>query len=552
MDSKKRIIHIVSEDHKIAAAADQTILEALIGAGLILRSDCGGAGRCGKCRVKITGASAKRAVAPDATEKKHLQASELAAGYRLACRLRVAENVSLEIPPASRLSAEVVAKGLPTLFSKLAGMKKASPGGSDAWGLAVDLGTTTIAVYLCNPAGGKVVASTSARNPQSLFGDDVMSRIGNVSSTPRLLERLQTMAVRTIEWAAISLCRAARIDPAGIANMVVVGNPTMIHLFAGENPASIGIYPYRPAFVEAKTMHAASLGVRFNPEMQIRTLPLITGFIGADIVSAALASELSSATAGTVLVDVGTNGEIMLLGKEGLIATSCATGPAFEGAVIRHGMQAVSGAIDAVKIDATSGKTICSVIQRDPDNPRKVAGICGTGVISAVAALLRAGLILKDGAFDRRAESPGLQSNGNGGLEFILAPAEDTLDGEPVTLTQKDVRAVQLAKGALRAGMDLLCREAGMQQPTKLLVAGAFGSFIDKADAVTIGMFPRIDPDTIEVVGNAAGAGAVMALFDETFSARAAQLTRATRVLDLSLHPDFQDTFIDALAFPRR
>jgi uncharacterized 2Fe-2S/4Fe-4S cluster protein (DUF4445 family) len=240
----------------------------------------------------------------------------------------------------------------------------------------------------------------------------------------------------------------------------------------------------------------------------------------------------------------------MYLGKDGLSATSCATGPAFEGAAISHGMHAVSGAIDAVNIDKTSGKAIYSLIQQNPAKPKKPAGLCGTGVISTVAELYKTGLILKDGAFDSQADSAYLRLNENQLSEFILVPAENTQDGRPVTFTQKDVRAIQLAKGALRTGIDLLCQETGMELPTKLLVAGAFGSFINKKDALRIGMFPRISEQNIDVVGNAAGAGAILALFDENILTRANELTRATRVIDLSTHPDFQETFINSLAFP--
>lgn len=550
MHSGKHIIHLVSENLEIRAEAGQTVLEALIGAGIFLRTDCGGKGSCGKCRVKIAAGITENIAAPDESEIKILGQSDLSDGLRLACKLKISGDITLKIPETSRLSAEVAQKGLPTLFDKLADLKSPHTGRPDSYGLAVDLGTTTIAVYLCNLSTATVTASTSARNPQTLFGDDVMSRISAIRLDPALLARQQKMAVKAIEWGITSLCRSTRIDPTKIKTMVVVGNSTMIHIIAGENPSSIGVFPYTPQFVAEKTFRAASIGFRFNPNSQIRTLPLITGFIGADIVSAALASELSQSEPGTMLVDVGTNGEIMYLAKDGLSATSCATGPAFEGAAISHGMHAVSGAIDAVNIDKNSGKVDCSVIQQNPAKPKKPAGLCGTGVISAVAELYKAGLILKDGAFDREADSPYLRLDENQSSEFIVVPTEDTQDGRPVIFTQKDVRAIQLAKGALRTGIDLLCKEVGMELPAKLMVAGAFGSFINKKDALKIGMFPRIPEGDIDVVGNAAGAGAILALFDENILTRANELTRMTKVLDLSTHPDFQETFINSLAFP--
>ncbi|CAB1079512.1 hypothetical protein JY97_13355 [Alkalispirochaeta odontotermitis] len=543
-------IHIEPEDRKITAENGQTLLEVLIGAGIFLRTDCGGKGSCGKCRVKIVAGATEGAAPVDESELKILGQSEFSKGVRLACRLAISGNIKLKIPETSRLSAEVAQKGLPKLFDKLADIKPPRAGSADSYGLAVDLGTTTIAVYLCNLSTGTVMASTSARNPQTLFGDDVMSRISAIRLEPVLLARQQNMAVKAIEWGVNSLCRSTRIDPQKINTMVAVGNSTMIHIFVGENPSSIGIFPYTPQFVTEKTLRAGSIGFGFNLNAQIRTLPLITGFIGADIVSAALAAELLQCEAGTMLVDVGTNGEIMYLGKDGLSATSCATGPAFEGAAISHGMHAVSGAIDAVSITEKSGSAVCSVIQQNPAQPKKPAGLCGTGVISTVAELYKAGLILKGGAFDDKAGSPYLRVNEEQLAEFIVVPPENTQDGRPVAFTQNDVRAIQLAKGALRTGIDLLCKKTGMEQPTRLLLAGAFGSYINKNDALTIGMFPHISEDQIDVVGNAAGAGAILALFEDDAFARAKELTRATVVLDLSTHPDFQETFINSLEFP--
>jgi uncharacterized 2Fe-2S/4Fe-4S cluster protein (DUF4445 family) len=543
-------IQLASENLEIRAEDGQTVLEALIGAGIFLRTDCGGKGSCGKCRVKMVAGVSGGVGAPDETEIKILGPSDLSAGVRLACRLKISGDITLDIPETSRLSAEVAQKGLPTLFDKLADLKSPPAGLPDSYGLAVDLGTTTIAVYLCNLSTGSVTASTSARNPQTLFGDDVMSRISAIRLDPALLARQQKMAVKAVEWGITSLCRSTRIDPVKIDPMVVVGNSTMIHIFVGENPSSIGVFPYTPQFVAEKNLRAGSIGFRFNPNAQIRTLPLITGFIGADIVSAALASELSHAQPGTMLVDVGTNGEIMYVGKDGLCATSCATGPAFEGAAISHGMHAVSGAIDAVKIAKNSGQPVYSLIQQNPAKPKKPAGLCGTGVISAAAGLYDAGLILKDGAFDRGADCTNLRLDENQVAEFIVVPAEKTQDGRPVTFTQNDVRAIQLAKGALRTGIDLLCQASGRQRPSKLWVAGAFGSFINKTDALKIGMFPPIPEEDIDVVGNAAGAGAILALFDHTLWSRAVELAQTTRVLDLASDPDFQDRFIDSLAFP--
>ena len=287
----------------------------------------------------------------------------------------------------------------------------------------------------------------------------------------------------------------------------------------------------------------------FNPDAEVRTLPLISGFLGADIVGATMAADLGNQAEGTLLADVGTNGEIIFLGKDGFSATSCATGPAFEGASIRHGMHAISGAIDAVKVDKQTGKPTCSVIQKNPKQPKKVSGICGSGVVSGVAELYRVGLILSDGRFNTDA-APDLFQYEDELPEYILVPDGQTLSGRAVTLAQKDIRAIQLAKGALYAGIQMLCNEKGYEQPSRLLIAGAFGSFIEKEDALSIGMFPALARDCIEIVGNAAGAGAVLTLFDDAYREKARNLVQDTEVLELALHPDFQDIFIKSLAFP--
>lgn len=550
MTSFQKKIKITFEGRRISTAGDQTVLEAMIGAGVMLRSDCGGKGRCGKCRIKILDSNLKSLSPPGEAEVEIVGAKDLAAGYRLACCAALLGDVALEIPAGSRLGASALEKAPPLLLKKHSLSKPRAKGLKGTYGLAVDLGTTTIATYLCDLAAGCVKASIAMRNPQAIFGDDVMSRISAISRDSDLLRRLQRMAVKTIDWGAQALMRSNRLQPAQIKDMIVVGNSTMIHIFVGQNPASIGIYPYAPRFVEEKRLSAESIGLDFNPNARIRTLPLITGFIGADTVGATMAAKLEDHPVGTMLVDVGTNGEIMFLGKDGLLAASCATGPAFEGATIQHGMQAVPGAIAAIKINKKRRTLSYSVIQKEAEKRRRPAGICGTGVISAVAALLRAAIISKDGAFNSAAKYPGLQRTENGALQFILVSPENTADGRAIALTQKDVRAVQLAKGALRTGIDLLCKETHTDMPPKILLAGAFGNYINPRDALTIGMFPGLAPQNIEGVGNAAGAGAILTLFDEHFAQKATVISRRTRVLDLSTHPDFQETFISSLSFP--
>ena len=544
LNENKCNIYIQSEGRTITAEQDQSLLEALVESGVLLRADCGGRGRCGKCKIQV--------IEPKSVDKEDnlpesnvLTHTEIEDGYRLGCRVTVTEDMTVDIPESSMLTPEVAQKGPTTLPETI----PVSRTPSTPYGIAVDLGTTTIALYLCDLNRGKVAASISLRNPQVMLGDDVMSRITAVSQTPGALKRLQKMAVKAMEWGVGSLCRSSKIDPLTIGTMVIVGNSTMVHMFLGEDPSSIGVFPYEPLFKEEKSVAAGTLGLNFNPATRVRTLPLISGFLGADIVGATLAVGLDEKAKGTLLADVGTNGEIILLGEKGFSATSCATGPAFEGASIRHGMHAISGAIDAIKVDPQTGKAVCSVIQKNPKQPKKVSGLCGSGVVSAVAELYRAGLIFNDGRFDTEAAPDLFQFDGEL-PEYILAPAGETLSGMAVTLAQKDIRAIQLAKGALYAGIQMLCSEKGYERPSRLLIAGAFGSYIAKEDALSIGMFPAIPSDHIEIVGNAAGAGAVLTLFDDTYRKKARELVQDTEVLELALHPDFQDIFIKALAFP--
>jgi uncharacterized 2Fe-2S/4Fe-4S cluster protein (DUF4445 family) len=239
----------------------------------------------------------------------------------------------------------------------------------------------------------------------------------------------------------------------------------------------------------------------------------------------------------------------MLMTGRGLAATSCATGPALEGAAVRHGMQATSGAIDSVSFDRKTGCLTYTVIQRETGPRRRPSGICGSGIVSAVAELLRAGVISKNGSFNPSCQSPCLRRGATGSLEFEIVPEQASDNGRPLTLTQGDVRAVQLAKGALRTGIDLLCREMEIPRPAKILLAGAFGSHIEKRDALRLGMFPSMKEDEIEVVGNAAGAGAILALCDEAWFDRSRDVARATQVVDLAGHPDFQKMFIQSLTF---
>ncbi len=538
-------------DHRLLdVESGATLMEALIAGGEMIRADCGGRGRCGKCVVQVDRPTPASISAPGETERILLGEEKLNLGLRLACCTHVLGDILVSVPESSRLSAEVLPKA-PILFPPSARDsapgKRPSPSGGH--GIAVDLGTTTIALYLCDLSAGTVLGSTSARNLQSLFGEDVISRIGAVMTRREGLRRLQVLAAKTIDWAATALSHRLQIDPRRLESAVVVGNSTMIHLLLGEDPSSIGVFPYTPRFTAAQMRRGDRIGLNFNPDIQVQSFPLISGFLGADLVAAALAVDFPSLSPGSLLVDIGTNGEIILKTKEGFAAASCATGPALEGAAIRHGMHAVSGAIDSVRFNGDTRRLEWRLIQQNPQNHQPPSGICGSGVISIIAELLRAGVLLPNGSYNRDFDSPCLHQGPGGTLAFEIVPEAIARGGKAIVLTQADVRAVQLAKGALRTGIELLCREHGFERPSRILLAGSFGSSIQTADALRIGMFPEISEAEIECVGNAAGRGAILGLCHPACFDAAHELASCTRVFDLAAHPDFQKTFIANLSF---
>jgi uncharacterized 2Fe-2S/4Fe-4S cluster protein (DUF4445 family) len=331
--------------------------------------------------------------------------------------------------------------------------------------------------------------------------------------------------------------------------MVVVGNPAMVHIFLRVSPYSIGTAPYGPAFFEARRTASSQLGFTIPP-VEIHTLAQPGGFIGGDILSAILATELEDQPVGTLLVDLGTNGELVVKADNGLFATSCATGPAFEGASLSCGMQATAGAIDRVTLADRQALPRYSLITANGSKEISPAGLCGSGVISAVAALLRVGIVDVSGKFIKEPAIPRLRSTDDNGWRYVIADKEQTSTGTEIFLSQKDIRSVQLGKAALITGIEFLLRAAGLDEPTKIIIAGAFGSYLDKREMTALGMLPAIAPAKIEIAGNSAGAGAIMALCDDACLAETTCLTTKLSVLELTANSDFQNTFIQHLRFP--
>lgn len=529
-EKKHYVLQILPQAITVQTNPGDNLLEILVDNHIMLRTDCGGKGVCGKCRIEILTDTQK-------------QTAE-------SCTYTIESDLTIRIPETSLMSPNILSKA-PVMLPKNFIESRSSQNKSVKHpGIAIDLGTTTIALYLCDTESGEILFSMSIKNPQALYGDDVMSRIGKIGENDEMLHKLQLLITSGIEWGVTKLAKNyadTHFTELQLPNrFVVVGNPTMIHILLGISPWSIGISPYQPQFYSPKQVKAEDINLPFS-STTVHTLPQISGFLGGDILAAALGSELISEPAGTLLIDLGTNGELLLKGHEGYYGTSCATGPAFEGASLSYGMQAISGAIDKVTLQDSCSLPAYSIITQNGTETEIASGLCGSGVLSAVAALRKAGVIHKSGQFNQDSGSPCLQNSSDNGNRYILAHNTTESEQAEISISQKDIRAVQLGKSALITGIEFLLKEAGLEKPVKIIVAGAFGSHIEKDDLLSLGMIPDIDKESIVMAGNSAGAGAILSLCDSLYFDDAVRLAANITVVDLALNIDFQKRFVQNL-----
>ncbi|MDD3993021.1 MAG: ASKHA domain-containing protein [Desulfobacteraceae bacterium] len=418
-------------------------------------------------------------------------------------------------------------------------------------GVALDIGTTSLAAHLCDLATGQVLATASAINPQVVFGEDVISRIAHASTGPEATDQLHRSIIDAVNDLLEALWDQSGISPEATVDMVCVGNPCMHHLFLGLDPSGLGLAPFVPVVSQSVSVYARDLGLHLAAGASIHWLPLVSGFVGADTIGALLATTDEWNGKTVLMVDVGTNGEIVLAHENRLRCASCATGPALEGATLRHGMRAAAGAIERVWIDPETLTVRYRVIGDIPECPVPPVGICGSGIIDAVAAMLKAGVIGPNGRLKRDLNTPRMLVSGNH-LAFVLVPAEESATGRPIVIDQEDIRAVQMAKGAIHAAGRLLMEAADVKTVDKVLLCGAFGSVIDPVAATLIGLVPETAPERIVATGNAAGDGARLALLDRTRRVEAARLALRLEYLELTLHPRFQREFAMAMFFPHK
>ncbi|MBM3736179.1 MAG: DUF4445 domain-containing protein [Acidobacteria bacterium] len=412
------------------------------------------------------------------------------------------------------------------------------------YGIAIDVGSTTLAGYLSDLRTGQLLSTAGTVNPQIRFGEDLMSRVSYAMTQSDGTARLHEAVVAGLNELIGECIRDAGVSPEQVLDLVLVGNSVMHHLMLGIDPSELGGAPFALSASGAFDLTVRDLGITAaSPAARAHLLPCIAGQNGADNMAVLLA-EMPHRKGGAVLVaDIGTNAEILLGSRDRIWAASSPTGPAFEGAQIQHGQRAAPGAIERVRIDpgtrAVTFKVIGSdVWSHEPGAVLPATGICGSGIIEAIAEMRRAGIIRADGRFEER------------GAGFVIAAAHQTSIGAPIVVTQNDVRAIQLAKAALCAGIKLLMNRAGVTRLDEIRLAGAFGSFISPRHAMAIGMIPECEVTNVIAVGNAAGDGARIALLDRETRAQAPGLARMVEYVSIAVEPSFQDEFVAAMALP--
>jgi len=583
-----------------ASGLGRIVLDLLAEAGHDLPAACGGAGRCGQCLIEADGGMLSP---PTGLEQELLTPERLARGWRLACQARVEGPVTISwegqdaagpgkgfadvtralgvtpavtrrtvrIPLATtkgpagdweRLTQALGLERQPDIWScrGLAGLDHgrdelevllrgdslvglAAPG--RLLGAVFDLGTTTVAGGLVDLENGELAAVRSAFNSQRVFGADVLSRLGYAQAGPGALSSLSDRIQGQVRAMLHALLADAGASPANLVDMVVVGNAAMEHLFLGLGVAGLATLPFVPVHQMGLGVPAAALGLPAHAGAWIYLPPNLAGFVGADTVAGIVATDLSRSTGPTLLLDLGTNGELVLADRGSLWACSTAAGPAFEGAAIGCGMPGLAGAIERVGYDrgdlalATIGGAV----------PR---GLCGSGLIGAVAVLREAGALDPTGRLQAGAGlAPGLSTRlrpGPHGTEVVIFAAP----GRDIVLTQGDIRQVQLAKGAIATGVRLLCKTAGLSPGdlSQVLLAGAFGQHVEVAQAASLGLLPGIPPERVRAVGNVAGEGARLMLTHAACRAEAEALAGRVKVIELAADPEFQEVFAEEMTFP--
>jgi uncharacterized 2Fe-2S/4Fe-4S cluster protein (DUF4445 family) len=512
-----------------------------------IMATCGGRGRCRSCRIKLFRGTATD---PGVADISQLSSDEIGEGYRLACQCYPQSDSRYSItPPTHETSFQILTET--GEWQDL--LDSIDPAGENvtSYGIAFDIGTTTVVGYLTNLETGATLACVSGLNPQTVFGGDLISRIGFAAEKKTHVKKLHQRIVTFMNDLSERACDQAGISRADICKVTLVGNTCMHHLFLGIDPTPLGSAPYDPVLREARQCPARECGLRLHEHAQVYTLPIIAGFVGADTVAMIMASQLDSRPGNTIAVDIGTNAEVVLKTDRGLNACSSPAGPALEGGQIHDGMRAAFGAIDRVSADRDI------VISTIGDAP--ALGICGSGLIDVVAVLLDLGIISKTGRLLVQPDRPlpdaiaaRLRHDDNGSPEFALVWAADSGNHLDIVLSQGDIRQLQLAKAAIMSGVQTLLQQGNLERSDidAFLLAGGFGNYINIRNARRIGLLPDLANERIHFIANAAGLGAQMALLSDRCRRKAEKIAVETQHLSLAGLPGFQKIYLDAMGFP--
>lgn len=589
---------------RMEAKEEETLLEAARRASIGLRSECGGRGLCGRCRVIIDD---REAVGPPtAAERRLLSGPELGRGYRLACQTRILGDLVVSVPPESRVEAQrIEVRGLsrfvelePMVWKLHLKLEMARLGdrrgdlervleaiGGDVeadweavkalpealrrgeweatatlwgdtlialepgdttehlYGLAIDVGTSKIVVQLVNLSSGEVLSTGAVENPQAIHGEDIMARLTYAMESRENLEELRRLALKGVNKALEKAVSKVKAERSMIYEAVVACNTAMHHLFLGLEPRYLAVSPFTPVVRQGFNVKAQDLGLNINRGGRIHMPPVVAGFVGADAVADIIATGLYEDEGLSLLIDVGTNTEVILGNREELWACSCASGPAFEGAHIKDGMRAVKGAVERVWIDEEREvryKTIGGV---------KPLGLCGSAVIDALAEMLKRGILNSHGRIV--AQGPRVRSGPP--AEFVIAWGEETATEREIVITERDINEIQLAKAAIYTASKMLMERKGVKPGDieRLYIAGAFGSYLSPENAKEIGMIPDIPSERISLVGNTAVEGARMMLISKRMRDEAERIAEEIRYVELSNDPDFLKEYPRALYLGR-
>jgi uncharacterized 2Fe-2S/4Fe-4S cluster protein (DUF4445 family) len=588
---------------RVRCQAEETVADCGSRSGIGLNSICGGLGTCQSCKIQVISGKVSEYTQ---SELRFFTAKELKEGWRLACQVHPFGSCKIMVPPESMTSLQrVQVEGLtltakleppiqtylselapPSLIDQKADLDRllmdlktrfnvdcdkydlkeirglpdrlrslkwkcqsvirkgelihVMPRKSIPLGLAIDLGSTKIAGYLIDMTRGKTISSKGSMNPQISYGEDIITRIANVVHSRKDGSFMQKLVVEGIAELCADLCKEANVEVEDIVEVVVVGNTAMHHLFLELPVKQLGLSPFIPVVNNEIEVKADDLGLHIAPGAYVYLLPNIAGFVGADHVAVLLATRTLWDVGLTLILDVGTNTEVSLIDRDKIIATSCASGPAFEGGHIKFGMRAAAGAIEKFLI--VDGEIKYQTVNNEPP-----IGICGSGIVDVIAQLYVNGIVDPSG---KLLDGHKRVRDNKGQKEFVIVD-NDTGSGSgqsSVAITQKDIRELQLAKAAIRTGIQALLETVGHSESeiSKVIIAGAFGSYIDIGNAVEIGLLPSIPVHRFKQVGNAAGLGARLALISMSQRQLAKEIAGRVRYLELSGAPDFNKTFLQA------